>query len=185
MDIPENSPADAAENVLPSLQRNYREVIATINQQNKKSLSLAQFVSQVVDIIHNHFNVYSVNLYSVEAEGKWAVLQAGTGEISQAALKGGHRLPIGGDSLVSAVIRSGKSHTAYVDKRPPVPFPSAVLPEVHSELVVPLVAQKEKIIGALDIQSTKFNVFDSGEVEVFAAIAKHTANILESTEWRE
>ena len=113
-----------------------------------------EFINQAVNIIHNHFSLYSVNLYLIENSKEWALLRVGTGVASQVALEQDHKLPVDGNSMIGKAISSGKSQVALDDKKQQIPFPSAMLPLVHSELVVPFKAQNGDIVGALDIQSS-------------------------------
>lgn len=160
-----------------------KKVVTEIHQLANSLLNSEQFIQKVVSIVHNHFNLYSANLFLVEDSRKWAILRASTGELSQKALERGHKLAIDGPSLVGQVIRSGKGMIALdianeeQDRR----FWSAILPLTHSELAVPIGRATPGVIGVLDVQSSEYNAFDVAEMIVFQSIADEIASILESS----
>lgn len=181
----ENDLVDEIEHLAPTLQRAYQEVIGELEQLNDQSVSSAQFSDGAVDCIFRAFNLHSANLYLVEDNGEWAVLTAGTSDMARAAIQHGHKLAIEGNSLVGVVVRSGKGRIALDAKEPfPIRYPSAILPPVHSELVVPLI-QKNVVTGALDVQSREYAAFDTDKFALFSAFAKRIANILGDAKWRE
>lgn len=157
-----------------------RKTVAKIHQSANNSLSFEQFIKKVVLIIHNHFNLYSTNLFFLEDSGKWAVLYAGTGGTCQIALERGHKLAVDGQSMVGKVIRTGTIMVSLdVEEERDKRFWSAVPPPVHSELVVPLKTMTPSIIGVLDVQSSEYNAFGDAEISNFQSIADEITNTID------
>jgi signal transduction protein with GAF and PtsI domain len=155
----------------PELQNNCRKTITEI-ERCSQSLTLEQFCEDTVASVHHTFNLYSANLYMVKAKDGWVILLAGTSKTAQEAIQKGHKLPIGGNSLISTVVQTGQGRITQEKQVQMDYYPSPTFPLFHSELAVPIILPRNKsIIGVLDIQSEEYEAFGNDEYAAFSIIA--------------
>lgn len=138
-----------------------------------------QLLTRVVELIQQRFEFYYVALFLVDAEGRYAVLQRGTGEAGRAMRERGHRLEVGGQSMVGWVCANQQARIALDVGDEPVRFVNPLLPETHSEMALPL-RVGERMLGVLDVQSTRKSAFDEDDVAVLQSMADQVAVALEN-----
>jgi len=165
----------------PELQSSYQRMIEEINQSTATANDLPAFCDYVVNSIQNVFDYYSINLYVIDSERKWAVLKAGTSEFSQAAIQYGHKHALDGTSLVSRAVNNQSACIGEVDLEDPLisAYPSVSLPPVHSELCMPLISQNN-VVGVLDIQSSEYKAFQEKEYAFYTLIVEHIVSLLDN-----
>ncbi|MDD1749158.1 MAG: GAF domain-containing protein [Methanothrix sp.] len=135
-------------------------------------------LQQVVDQVQQQFNLYYVGVFIVD-ENQNAVLKAGTGEAGQKMIAAGHRLQVGGTSMIGWCIASRQPRIALDVGSEAVRFNNPNLPETRSELALPILSRGESL-GAFTIQSTKANAFDENDIKVLSGIADSLAIALEN-----
>jgi DNA-binding LacI/PurR family transcriptional regulator/GAF domain-containing protein len=149
-------------------------------------LDTRELIYRVVELVRERFDLYYVGLFLVEAEdetegsGKWAYLQAGTGQAGRKMTKQRHRLKVGGESMIGQCIATGQPRVALDVGQEAAHFSNPLLPETRSELALPLVSRGEAI-GALTIQSSKEAAFTEEAVATFQLMAGLLANTIENT----
>jgi len=148
---------------------------AEISQAVTSLLDLNELIQNVVELVQERFELYYVGLFLVE--GTEAVLRAATGEAGQKMLEQGHRLKVGGDSMIGRCMSDHQACIALDVGREAVRFDNPLLPDTRSELALPLVG-REGAIGALSIQSTQERAFSEEDVAVFQTIADQLANAI-------
>ncbi len=141
-------------------------------------------IQQVVTLVRERFNLYYVGLFLVEPdpenpEVKWAVLRAGTGEAGAQMVAQGHRLLVGGTSMIGWCIANRQARIALDVDREVVRQPHPLLPDTRSELALPLISRGE-IIGALTIQSAEEAAFSQEDITVLQAMADQLANAIQN-----
>ncbi len=135
------------------------------------------------------FGFYHVGIFLVDEASQFAVAGAASSEGGQRMLARGHRLEVGGKSIVGYVTGLGLPRIALNTGTDAVFFNNPDLPETRSEMALPLVAEK-RIIGALDVQSKQPNAFTQEDIEVISALADQigiaieTARLFEKSEKR-
>jgi transcriptional regulator with GAF, ATPase, and Fis domain len=159
--------------VLPlELQTACRKVITEMEEFSSQSSSKDQFCENVVESIHHAFNLYSANLYIIEAKDGLAVLKAGTSKIAKEAKQKNHKLPIDGNSLIGMTLQTGQGRIMQENQVEINYYPSPTFPPVHSELALPIILPRDKMtIGVLDIQSDECEAFGTNEYAAFSVIA--------------
>jgi len=137
---------------------------------------------QVVDLVRERFNLYYAGLFLVDQTGewtgepgKWAVLRAGTGEAGRQMLAQGHKLEIGGTSMIGWCVANKQARIALDVGEEATRFENPLLPETHSELALPLISRGEAI-GALTIQSSQEAAFSDEDIAVLQTMADQLAN---------
>jgi putative methionine-R-sulfoxide reductase with GAF domain len=170
-------------NLSPELQRSYQRMIEEINHLTTNANDLTSFYNAIVDGIQRVSNCYSVNLFIVDIDKTWAVLEAVTGKtgsLSQKALQRRHKLAINGNSLVSRVVNTRSACIAKDQQEDETMlFSSVDLTPIHSELCVPLISLQENVVGVLDIQSSEYEAFHVEECFFYMAVAEYIVSLLD------
>jgi GAF domain-containing protein/response regulator RpfG family c-di-GMP phosphodiesterase len=164
-------------------QAQYRAALlqtsAEVSQVATSTLELGLLLPQTVELIRDRFGFYHVSIYLVDNYRKYAVIEASTGKIGQQLLNIKHRLEVGGKSVVGSATKSGKPSLATDVAPHAVQFNNPLLPETHSEIALPLIA-RSRIIGALDVLSTKRGAFGESETAILQSMADQLANAIEA-----
>ncbi len=135
-----------------------------------------QLLREVVNLIANRFEFYYAAVFTLDEEGKFAVLREATGEAGRMLKERGHQLEVGGASIVGSVTASGKPRIALDvgADADAVRFANPLLPETRSEIALPLLVG-DQVFGALDVQSTREEAFEEGSVAVLQSLADQIA----------
>ena len=143
-------------------------------------LDTDQLLGEVVNLISNHFGFYYAAVFLVDDAGAWAMLREATGDAGRALKERGHRLEVGGQSMVGTVVRTKKSRIALDVGTEAVRFANPLLPETRSEITLPLVVGQQ-VLGALDVQSVQAAAFDEAFAAVLQAMADQIAIALSNS----
>jgi signal transduction histidine kinase len=141
-----------------------------------------ELLQRTVDIICDEFDFFYAGVFLLDADGQYAVLTAGRGEAGRAMVAAGHRLAVGGNSMIGASIQNRQGRIALDVGAEPVFFNNPHLPDTRSEMALPLVVGDEAI-GALTVQSTveaAFHDEDIAALQTMAdqlAVAIHNSNL--------
>ncbi len=180
-----NSMTTQLRNLIGSLEQKVSERMRDVQLAAEVSQSISQvkdldvLLSEAVEMIRSHFNLYYVQVYLVDIVGRSLVLRAGTGSVGQELLSRGHRLALDATSI------NGK---AGMEKRPVlvtdtassgVHRPNPLLPDTRSEVAVPLVVG-EKVLGVLDLQADQPGTFQAENLFAFQALANQLAVALQN-----
>jgi len=139
-----------------------------------------QLLREVVDLITGRFGFYYAAVFTLDEAGtkvrssKFAVLRAATGEAGQALRMGGHKLEVGGPSMVGTVTVTRKPRVSPDVGREEFRFANPLLPYTRSEIALPLVVG-DRVLGALDVQSTQEAAFDETSAAVLQSMADEIA----------
>ncbi len=175
------------ERLLAALERRALQLqtAAEVSRAASSILDPEELTQQVVDLIRERFDLYYTGLFLVdqtgewtgEPGGKWAVLRAGTGEAGRQMLAQGHKLEIGGASMIGWCIANKQARIALDVGAEAVRFENPLLPQTRSELALPLISRGEAI-GALTIQSTQEAAFSEEDIAVLQTMADQLANAI-------
>jgi GAF domain-containing protein len=136
-------------------------------------------ISQIVELIRERFDFYYVGLFLMDAEDRYAVLQQGTGEAGRVMKERGHRLEVGSQSTVGWACANKQARIALDVGQEAVRFANPLLPDMRSEMALPL-RVGERVVGALDVQSTRVAAFDQNDITVLQGLADQIAIALEN-----
>lgn len=125
---------------------------------------------QVANLIREQFNLYYVGVFLLDDRQEYAILKAGTGEAGQKMLASGHKLIVGGDSMIGWAAANRKARIALDTGQEAVHFKNPWLPLTRSELALPILSGQD-LIGAITIQSTEPEAFDQDDITVLQGIA--------------
>jgi len=140
-----------------------------------------EMLSRVAGLIRERFGLYYVGVFLVDENGRNAVLRAGAGagEAGRIMVEGGHKLAVGGASMVGWVCANERARIALDVGQEAVRFANPLLPETRSEMALPLRA-RERVLGVLDIQSTLAQAFDEKDITALQGMADQIAAALEN-----
>ena len=162
---------------------------AEVGQAVAATLDPNQLLRQVVQLIAERFGFYYVAVFTLNDIGTAAVLREATGEAGRILKERAHQLEVNEPSMVGYAITQRKARIALDVGADSVHFANPLLPETRSEIALPLIAGN-RVLGALDVQSTQPAAFDeSGSVilQVMAdqiAVALNNAEQFKQTEQR-
>ncbi|HET7089299.1 MAG TPA: GAF domain-containing protein, partial [Anaerolineae bacterium] len=128
----------------------------------------------VAQLIANRFDVYYVAVFVLDEAGEQAVLREATGEAGRLLKARGHTLAVGGQSMVGYVTAYRKPRIALDVDKEPARFANPLLPHTRSEIALPLVVG-DRVLGALDVQSTHEAAFDEASAAVLQSMADQIA----------
>lgn len=133
-----------------------------------------ELFQRTVDIICDEFGFYYAGVFLVDETNQYALLRAGRGEPGRAMLREGHRLAIGGNSMIGASIANKKGRIALDVGAEAVFFENPHLPKTRSEMALPLIVADEAI-GALTVQSTEEAAFHEEDIDALQTMADQLA----------
>lgn len=136
-------------------------------------------IQEVVNLIRSRFNLYYVGLFLVDEASNMAVLQAGTGEAGRLQVERGHRLAIGGPSMIGTAVAQGKAIVEQDVRQAKAFTYNPLLPHTRAELALPL-RTRGRIIGALTVQNTTRYSFSEDTVAVLQNLADQLAIAIET-----
>lgn len=136
------------------------------------TLDLANLLGQSVEILKQRFGYHFVGVFLVD--GDEAVLAAGSGEDGKSLLEKGLRLPVQPDSIIGWTITNRRMRQLPEPGADPDQPGVPMLPEMRSELAIPLIAQGDPI-GALSVQSKFPDAFSREEAAVLQIMAEQLA----------
>jgi GAF domain-containing protein len=163
-----------------------------------RDLALDQLLRKVVNLIRERFNYYFVGVYLLDEQNELAVLKAGSGEVGVAMVEAGHRLAMNDASVVGWSIQHQQAKVAVDVGFEAVHFNNPLLSLTRSELVLPLIMNKEngplpnsehisldvggnRALGAMTIQSTDAKAFSHEDMLILQEIADALATAIGNT----
>ena len=144
--------------------------------KRRPSIDIDALLNRAINLICDEFGFYHAQVFLIDDIGENAVLVYSHGEVGQQLLQARHKIPVGSESVIGTVTRSGQTRgrqrhdkrTAYAHQFNPL------LPQTRAEIALPLLSG-ERILGALDVQSMQSNSFQTDEVRTFEILADQIA----------
>jgi signal transduction histidine kinase/CheY-like chemotaxis protein len=149
-------------------------VSSEIGRLVTSTLDLSTIFSRTVNLISERFNLYHAAIYIVEETGFNAILREATGSAGEELKKQKHTVAVGSESIVGKVTIEGSPVVVNDVLIDPFHKANALLPATRAEAAIPLHVGN-RIIGALDIQSTFVNAFPEDEIAVLQTLADQVA----------
>ena len=138
-----------------------------------------ELIKKVTSLITERFGHYYSAIFLTDQAGKWAELKNATGEAGRVLRESRHRLAVDNKSMVGTAVSERQARIALDVGAEPARFNNPLLPYTRSEIALPL-AIGERVIGALDIQSTREAAFGQEDIETFQNVANQVAVALEN-----
>lgn len=147
---------------------------AEVGRAAASILELEPLANQVVRMVRERFHLYYAGLYLLDDAGEYAILTAGTGEAGQAMKEQGHKLKVGGVSMVGAACAQREARFTIDTGEESIRFDNPLLPLTRSEAALPLLVS-ERLLGALDVQSAEPAAFSEEDVAALQLVADQVA----------
>jgi PAS domain S-box-containing protein len=163
--------------LLEQTERRARQLAASaqVARAATSTLNLDDLFNETVTLIKDSFGYDHAQIFLVNEAGDDAILVASTGEAGRQLLAIKHHLPVGSQSIIGRVTSSGDPTIVLdtMDKKG-VHRPNPYLPLTRSEMALPLIA-RNRIIGALDVQSNRPGTFTKEDINVLSQLADQVA----------
>jgi GAF domain-containing protein/HAMP domain-containing protein len=158
-----------------------RQLTATneVGRVAATSLDPEQLLERIIPLFHEQFGYYFAAIYLLDLSGKWAELKEATGEAGKVLKQNHHRLEVAGKSMVGTAIRERTPRIAQNTSQEKQRFENPLLPYTRSEVALPLMVG-ERVLGALNVQSTKEADFGPQVIETMKSMAGQVALTLEN-----
>jgi GAF domain-containing protein/HAMP domain-containing protein len=142
---------------------------------------LDDLLEDVVRLIRGQFEetVYHVQVFLIDPHTNRANLRASTGTVGRQLLQRGHFLEVGSRSVIGSVTAMGHAVVALDTSSNPIHQRNEFLPDTRAEMALPLRIEN-RVIGALDLQSTQPDAFSDQDVELFQGIADQITIAIEN-----
>ncbi|MBN1303190.1 MAG: GAF domain-containing protein [Anaerolineales bacterium] len=152
---------------------------AEISNAINSLLNQEALYQKVVDLLKDRYKLYYAGIFLLDAEGQYAVLKAGTGEAGQTMMAEGHKLLIGGNSMIGQTISTKEARIMLDTDEDTTRFKNPLLTGTRSELALPM-SYGGRVIGAITIQSIEPNAFDDSDITALQNIANTVTTALEN-----
>jgi GAF domain-containing protein/HAMP domain-containing protein len=143
------------------------------------SLDPDKLLGKIIPLFHEQFGYYFAAIYLLDSTGRWAELREATGEAGRVLKQNRHRLEVAGKNMVGAAIRDRIPRIAQVVAEEQQRFENPLLPYTRSEIALPLMVG-ERVLGALNVQSTRESDFGPQVIETMKNMAGQVAITLEN-----
>jgi len=157
------------------------QTAAEIARDISGSLNLDELLLRAVNLIRERFNFYHAAVFLLDMHGEFAVIREATGEAGAQLKRRGHKLRVGSKSIVGYVTGRGETLVVNDTLKDATYYPNPLLPETRAEMAIPLKVG-ERILGALDVQSTQPFAFDEDSVRTLEILADQLAVAVINTE---
>ncbi|MBI3172575.1 MAG: GAF domain-containing protein [Chloroflexi bacterium] len=138
------------------------------------TLDLNTLFNRTVNLVRERFGFYHASIFIIEETGFTAHLQEATGEAGAAMKAQRHSLQVGSQSIVGQVTQSGVPIIVNDTGASTMHKFNPLLPDTRAEAAIPL-RVGNRVIGALDIQSTQTEAFSEDDVAVLQTLADQVA----------
>lgn len=155
------------------------ETSAKVSREITAILDIDTLLSRVVELIHQAFAYYSVQIFLVDAETDQLVLHAASGEAGRKLRIDGLSLPLQGRSLNGTAVRRNEAILVNDVSKEPSFWTTESLPNTKSELVIPL-RVGQQVIGTLDVQMDMVEAFREDDLLVYQSLGDQIAIAIEN-----
>lgn len=156
--------------------------LAASNEVGRVAASILEpdeLLAKVIRLFTEQFDYYYAAIYLLDPTEKWAELKEATGEAGYVLKQNRHRLEISGKSMVASCIRERMPRIAQNTAEEKQRLENPLLPYTRSEVALPLMAG-DRLLGALNVQSTRLSDFDVAVIQTMQNMAGQVAIALEN-----
>ena len=152
---------------------------AEVARESTAIRDVDRLLDETVRLISERFGFFHAGIFLIDPAGEDAVLRAASSEGGKRMLARGHKLGVGKIGIVGYVTGTGNPRIALDVGTDAVHFANPDLPETRSEMALPL-RIGERIVGALDVQSSEPNAFDEHDILALQTMADQVAVAIEN-----
>jgi GAF domain-containing protein len=143
------------------------------------SLDPDRLLVNVMNLFDQQFDYYFAAMYLLDPSEKWAELREATGEAGKLLQQNHFRLEVAGKSPVGTAIREKAATVSTIESDVTLLDNNPLLPYTKSAIAVPLLTG-DRVLGALEVQSTKPDDFNPDMVETLKNMAGQVTIALEN-----
>jgi GAF domain-containing protein len=133
-------------------------------------------IQKAINALKDQFDLYFVGAFEKDERGEFAVLKAGTGQEGNNLVSRNFRLKLSDMGIVSHSFNKAEFQLSPNTREDLNFLQNPLLPSTLSELVIPMVYD-EKVIGVIDLQSSKVNAFSPEEIKILHTLTDQIALI--------
>ncbi len=157
------------------------ETAAEIAKDISGSLNLDELLIKSVSLIRERFNFYHAAVFLLDLPGEFAVIREATGEAGAQMKRAGHKIGVGSKAIVGFVSGRGEVLVVNDTSKDATYYANPLLPDTRSEAAIPL-RVGDRILGVLDVQSTKPFAFFEDNLRSLQILADQLAVAVANTE---
>lgn len=173
---------EALQNTLEQQVIERTKLLAATNEVSRvasSSLDPDELLAKVIHLFPEQFNYYYAAIYLLDSSGKWAELKEATGDAGHVLKQNRYRIEVTGRNMVGTAIREKSARIAQIASEERQRFDNPLLPYTRSEIALPLIVG-DRVLGALNVQSTKEADFGPQVIETMQNMAGQVAIALEN-----
>lgn len=155
------------------------QAVAGVARRIAAIQDLDKLLPGITELVSEQFGFYHAGIFLLDEKREFAVLRATNSEGGQRMLARQHKLRLDSNSIVGFATSRGEPRIALDVGLDSVFFDNPDLPETRSEMALPL-RIGERVIGALDVQSTQPNAFTEEDITTLATLADQVAIAIEN-----
>jgi len=152
---------------------------AEVARDATATLDVEKLLDGTVRLISERFGFYHAAVFLVDEAGEYAVMRATSSPGGKRMLERGHKQAIGKEGIVGHVISTGEPLVMLDMGDEAANLLNPDLSETRSAIALPLTS-RDRIIGALDVQSKHETIFTTEDVATLQTMADQLANAIES-----
>ena len=151
------------------------QTAAELARDTTGELTLDILLPRFINLLCERFDFQFASIYLMDNANEYISIRESTSGV----LKQTPRLAVGSNSLVGQAAAQGHHLMVNNILESPFEFHKTILPETRSELCIPM-KLGERIVGVLDIQSTRFGAFTANDITVMQVLADQIAIAMEN-----
>lgn len=157
------------------------ETAAEIARDISGSLDLDELLNKAVNLIRERFDFYHAGIFLLDLPGEFAIIREATGEAGAQMKRQGYKIGVGSKSIVGFVTGKGEPLVVSDTTKDMTYYPNPLLPDTRAEAAFPL-RIGERILGALDVQSTLPYAFHEDNLRSLQILADQLAIAVANSE---
>ena len=157
------------------------ETAAEIARDISGSLNLDELLIKSVNFIRERFDFYHASIFLHDIPGEFAIIREATGEAGAQMKRAGYKIGVGSKSIVGFVGGQGEQLIVNDTSKDATYYANPLLPDTRAEAAIPLKVG-DRIVGVLDIQSTKPYSFSEDNLRSLQILADQLAVAVVNTE---
>ncbi len=151
------------------------QFIGEVARKASSFLDRNSLLSYAATAIQQRFGYYQVDVFLVDKTQGYAVFETSSSpSVVERRKDKMQQFKVGKEGMIGWVANTGEPLLANDVSREPRYLSDELLPDIRSELAVPLKVE-DQIIGVLDIDSDKLEAFDEEEIFVLQTLANQLA----------
>jgi signal transduction histidine kinase/DNA-binding response OmpR family regulator len=155
------------------------QTAAEIARDTTSILSREILLNRIVNLIYGRFGFYHVAIFLLNEDGKYMVVQEASGEAGEKIKERKFKVLVGSRSIIGTAASNGEPVIVNDITQSLLYLPESQLPDTKSEMGIPL-KLGERVIGVMDIQSTRISAFTQDDLAVMQILSDQIAVALEN-----